>query len=177
MHPTADNGYPHTRPLDIVCIPSKLVVTSSKADLSNTLFHEAVHLHQRREPVVWAAAAQKDGWLIAPEAAIPRHLRERCRINPDTLSPAPFWAWQQYYVPLPLFSGVGFGAPTSLADATVQWYDMRNGAFFSKSPLSFEARYGPTPSQPEHPFELLAVEAADKGIRTEEALWSNLRMK
>jgi hypothetical protein len=64
-----------------------------------------------------------------------------------------------------------------LGDVQIKWYDLRNGALFTDAPFSFQLRYGPNPSQPEHPFELLAVEAANKGIKDTYTLLSNLNMK
>jgi hypothetical protein len=56
----------------------------------------------------------------------------------------------------------------------VKWLDIRNGTLYTDPPPSFVKRYG-QPSQPEHPFELLAVEMADKKLYTEELLLANLK--
>ena len=171
MHETADNGYPHTRAPNIVALPLKTVVNTRTAELAETLRHEAIHIHQRRNYTLWSAACVREGWWPVPAGQIPLRFRERCRINPDTFSPQPFWSWGQYHVPLPLFTTE---TPNSLADVDVKWLDIRNQTLYSSPPSSFQARYGTSPSQPEHPFELLAVEAAREGITTHSALVSKL---
>lgn len=174
MHPTAENGFPHTRPLDLVCMPTTSVKGVATTDLARTLRHEAIHIHQRRRPAEWVAACQKEGWAMVGSGQIPQRLRERCRLNPDTLRPKQFWAWDQHYVPLPLF--VREDQPR-LNDVQVKWLDLRVNGLLSEPPPTFRYRYGHAPSQPEHPFELLAVEAADDGITTDAALIANLLRK
>lgn len=171
MNPAAENGYPHTRPLDIVCMPTTSIEGVSTDVLENTLRHEAIHLHQRANPETWVAICRKEGWEPIQPAAIPLRLRGRCRLNPDTFRPHQFWAWRSRHVPLPLFST---DSPSNLGDVVVKWYDLEEGRLLSSSPQSFKARYGLAPSQPEHPFELLAVEAADRGVSSEKELMINL---
>jgi hypothetical protein len=171
MHETADNGYPHTRAPNVVALPIKTVVKTSTAELAETLRHEGVHIHQRRNYPLWSAACIREGWWPTPQGQIPARFRARCRINPDTFSPQPFWSWEGIHVPLPLFTT---DSPRSLADVDIKWLDLRNQALYSSPPPSFQARYGATAPQPEHPFELLAVEAAREGICTNSALRSKL---
>lgn len=174
MNPTADEGYPHTRAANLVAIPSKIITESSPAKLAETLRHEAMHIDQRRRPYVWAAACMERGWWPVPPAQIPPAARTRCRINPDTMHPQPFWAWEGYHVPLPLFSSEH---PSSLGDIVIKWLDTRSQTLYKDPPSSFLSTYGSAPSQPEHPYELLAVDAAEKGIFTQEALDVYLRQK
>lgn len=168
LHSTADNGYPHTRAPNRVCMPTRVITESTATSLAETLRHEAVHIHQRRNPALWAAACAREGWWPLPQGQIPLRFRERCRINPDTYSPQQFWSWESSrYVPLPLFTSE---YPDSLASIAVKWLDIRSGTLFSDPPDSFQARYGTAPSQPEHPFELLAVEAAKEGLTTHQGI-------
>ncbi len=167
LHPSAENGFPHTRAPNLVCLPASVITNSTDAALADTLRHEAIHLHQRANPILWSAATAREGWRAIPEAQIPLRFREQCRINPDTMSPQPFWAWETYHVPLPLFTSDN---PSSLADIQIKWFDLRSGVLHSSPPFSFEERYGSDPPQPEHPWELLAVEAATDGITTDAAL-------
>ena len=168
-HPTADEGYPHTRAGGVVVMPATAAVA---AELAETLRHEAMHIDQRRRPAAWATACMRRGWWPLPASQIPQRHRERCRINPDTMSPQPFWTWESHHVPLPLFTSE---APSSLGDVRVKWLDLRNGTLYAEPPPSFSAHYGPAPSQPEHPYELLAVTAAAKGIVDISALDTYLR--
>jgi hypothetical protein len=172
MHPTADEGYPHTRAPNIVAIPTKTITDHSSTELAETLRHEAIHIDQRRRPAVWVAACQQRGWQPVAANRLPDSLLYRCRINPDTMSPHPFWAWEDHHIPLPLFSSE---QPSSLGDVVIKWLDLRNQTLYRDPPPSFVSIYGSFPSQPEHPYELLAVEAAAKGIRTKQALDAYLR--
>jgi hypothetical protein len=171
LHSSADNGYPHTRPKSLICMPASFVSSSSDDDLAETLRHEAVHIHQRRHPEKWVAACLKEGWLPTQAQQIPQRFADRCRLNPDTIGDHQFWAWQTHYVPLPMFTREDY--PT-MAGVKVKWMDLRNNVVMSDPPPSFFARYGKSPSQPEHPYELLAVEAAADGIQTEQALQTKL---
>jgi hypothetical protein len=164
LHPSADNGFPHTRPLDCVCIHPAIV----QKNLKETLIHESIHIHQRRNPSLWDSVCRKEGW--EPCRAVPPRWVEQCRINPDTML-CPFWAWEGFHVPLPLFRSK---TPSGLGDVTVQWWDRRMGSLFKEPPMSFQNRYGANP-QPEHPFEVLAVEAANEGIQKESELLTFLR--
>ena len=165
---SAENGYPHTRPKALVCMPASSIDPES---LAETLCHEAIHIHQRRNVQQWSAACIKDGWWPAPIGQIPAKFRERCRLNPDTFSQQQFWTWQNYYIPLPLF--VREDNPT-LGGVHIKWMDTRNSTLFSDPPASFVERYG-TPPQPEHPYELLAVEFAAAKLTTEDLVMRKLQ--
>ena len=169
LNSSADNGYPHTRPHSVVCMPKSSVL--SDADLTQTLCHEAIHIHQRRNPDLWATACSKDGWTPVSVNRIPAEFLQRCRLNPDTFSPQRFWAWQTHYVPMPLFIREDY--PT-MEGVQVKWLDLRNNTLFSDPPSSFVKRYGAAPPQPEHPFELLAVEGSIAMLNTDELLKAKL---
>jgi hypothetical protein len=51
----------------------------------------------------------------------------------------------------------------------IKWFDIRTKAVITDPPASFTARYG-SPSQPEHPYEILAVEYAAAKLNTDELL-------
>jgi hypothetical protein len=169
LHPSADSGMPHTRPKSLICLPSSAV--KGEDELLETLRHEAIHIHQRKYPSLWISAVQKEGWMPVEGEQIPLELRRNCRINPDTMS-SPFWAWQGAYVPLPLFVKK---PAIRLSDVVIKWFDLRSADLHSQPPPSFSARYGPSPPQPEHPYELLAVEFAAQGIQTQADLVAKLR--
>jgi hypothetical protein len=162
LHSSADNGYPHTRPNRIVCMPTSAVTGKTTNELSETLRHEAIHIHQRENLPLWTAACMRDGWQPCPPGQIPARLRSRCRINPDTLRPQTFWSWEGRHVPLPLF--IRDDRPT-LDGVQIAWYDLKMQGTYGSAPPSFQRRYGQNPPQPEHPFELLAVEAAAADVR------------
>ena len=172
LHSTAENGYPHTRPTALICMPESSILNSSDTSLSETLCHEAMHIHQRRHFEQWSSSCIQDGWWPVSRGQIPIQFRERCRLNPDTFSQQQFWAWQTHYVPLPLF--VRDEYPT-LGDVQIKWMDLRNSTVFPDPPQSFKERYGSSPPQPEHPFELLAVEFASLKLQTEDLLMRKLQ--
>jgi len=166
LHSSADNGYPHTRPKAIVCLPAGFVESASDAILKETMCHEAMHIHQRRNLDLWKQMCMVEGWTPLPKDTIPFRFRERCRLNPDTFKPIPFWAWDKHYVPLPMFKR---DINITLGDVNIEWFDLRTGALFHTPPASFTKKYG-TPSQPEHPFEIYAVIFAKEGISSEALL-------
>ncbi len=173
LHPSADNGYPHTRPPNLICLPAS---KDSELPSRTTLLHEAIHIHQRRYAEEWTAACKQRGWTPLSPEMIPSHLRASCRINPDTMSPTPFWAWKEEWVPLPLFTPKRPESLT-LADVVVKWWNRRTDELFGRPPQSFTDQYGANPPQPEHPYELLAVEFSERGIDTHEKLMQSLLLK
>jgi hypothetical protein len=98
-------------------------------------------------------------------------LRERTRINPDTMA-TPFWAWETYLVPLPLFRP--YRRPT-LANAVVEWYDIRSGTLAQDFPKTFLAKYGKGIHQPEHPYEIYAEKFSEDGVESVEELERRMR--
>jgi hypothetical protein len=169
LHSSADNGYPHTRPQRIVCLPENFVTSSTNESLAETLSHEAIHLHQRQYPELWKQKCMDEGWLPIDVKEIPLRFREQCRINPDTMS-CPFWAWDRYHVPLPMFRD---DSPQNLGDIRIEWLDLRTLALFHEPPASFTEKYR-SPPQPEHPYEIYAVIYAQEGIRSHNALYIKL---
>jgi len=171
VHSSADNGYPHTRPKAVVCLPDTFITSSSNEALAETLRHEAMHIHQRKFPDLWKQKCIQEGWTPVPIDNVPKRFRDQCRINPDTMA-CPFWAWDKYSVPLPMFKSE---SPSNLGDVRIEWLDTRTGALFHDPPSSFVTKYG-SPSQPEHPFEIYAVIFASEGISTHKALYLKLIM-
>lgn len=166
LHPSADNGYPHTRPRNLICMPAGF----SLYEAPKTLLHEACHLDQRNNEPSWLSYSIRQGWWPVHPEQIPERWRDRCRINPDTMA-QPFWSWQDYYVPLPLF--LNEQSP-SMANCDIRWYDLRNGVLYNVPPLSFTKRYGDI-KQPEHPYEVSAVEFSERLIKTKRELANVLR--
>jgi hypothetical protein len=163
LHPSADSGFPHTRPGNIICMPAG--ICRKTLECRETLLHEAIHLHQRANLNAWIEHCRRLGWDPISSEQIPPHLLKNVRINPDTLS-LPFWAWKGTHVPLPLFSG------DRLSAVDIRWYNLSTGEV-SGPPTSFTVKYG-APSQPEHPFEILAVNYASAGSRSSAEIFSEL---
>jgi len=168
----ADGGLPHTRPPNLICLPTSLCKEEPVSkQFRITLIHEAIHISQRQDPNLWEKFCRREGWtLVAPEK-IPEEIVERCRINPDTIS-CPFWAWDQHHVPLPLFHP---SVPSSLSSTKIQWLDLRTGALLHNFPKSFGRKYGRNFGQPEHPYEIYAEIFSEEGITTREELLQRLK--
>jgi hypothetical protein len=172
LQPSADNGYPHTRPGNIVCMPTGICEGGSESSLRTTLIHESIHLHQRLYGDKWKTFCQKEGWQPQPDTEIPPEFQETCRINPDTMSD-PFWSWQTHYIPLPLFVPKW---KSTLGDIVVKWYDMRNGSLYPDPPPSFFSMYGIDTPQPEHPYEIYAVQFANENIKSHEGILEKMQL-
>jgi len=144
---SAENGYPHTRP-EIICIPSNARFPS----LETTLYHEYVHIHQRRNINLWTTYLKSEGWEPIHEELIPERWKERVRFNPDTIY-SQYWCFQKRYVPLPIFTNLG---NPKMEDVKVMFYDLDSGILEHTMPDSMITKYKNN-RQIEHPFELYAV--------------------
>ena len=166
LHPTAEAGLPHTRPPNLICIPSYY----PEEALPKTLAHELVHIDQRRRLYKWNAFFEREGWSEVKDEEIPERWLSRCRMNPDTID-SRFWAWKGRYIPLPLYERED---KPNLRQVVIHWWDKETGIKQGDPPRLFQERYGRMPSQPEHPRELAAVEVA-KLYQTPSDLDSYLR--
>jgi hypothetical protein len=166
---TADHGLPHTRPPNYICLPTSLCTSSLNKDFITTLIHEAIHVHQRDYPDVWETQLRRIGWSPVSTDIIPSEFTERVRINPDTCM-NPFWAWEQYYVPLPIFRS---DITPQLNDVHIKWFDTRHNTLSPKSPQTFLNRYG-NMSYIEHPYEIYADLYSRRGLKTGEEIINQL---
>jgi len=147
MYPNADAGLPHTRPPNLICVPAYYNLTNE------TLLHECLHIHQRNQKSKWEAYFSKQGWVPVAESHVPERWRRRVRLNPDTLD-SRFYAWENRYVPLPLFERED---RPDLRECVVRWWDQRSGGLLSEPPPSFVKAFGANHPQAEHPREVSAV--------------------
>ena len=171
LNSEADGGLPHTRPPNLICIPKHMCkeLPVSK-QFRTTILHEAVHVHQRQEPEMWERFCAKEGWIPISKEIVPDEFRERCRINPDTIL-RPFWAWESYHVPLPLFSS---HKVANLQNTNIQWLDIRTGTLHHGAPATFAEKYRQKFDQPEHPYEIYAELFSEAGISTRSELEARL---
>lgn len=166
LHPSADSGFPHTRPTNLICMPANFPLENA----TQTLMHEACHLDQRNNSAPWVSYSIRQGWWPVNSLEIPEKWRDRVRINPDTMA-HPFWSWKDHHIPIPLFTNE---LNPKLNECTVRWFDRRNLTLYKEAPPSFIERYGNSPSQPEHPYEVSAVEFSARGIKTKKDLMNVL---
>ena len=149
MFPTADAGMPHTRPPNYICMPAHYPLEH----FQETLQHELLHIHQRRNDQAWRALFYNQGWIPLSENHIPERWLSRCRLNPDTMSQR-FYAWENRWVPLPLFERED---KPDMRECSVRWWDQRTGDLGRNPPPSFDATFGKNHPQAEHPREVSAV--------------------
>ncbi len=147
LYPNADAGLPHTRPPNLICVPSYFPMNNE------TMLHELLHLHQRDHLFEWEGKFLQQGWRPISEKEIPERWRRRCRLNPDTLD-RPFYAWQDRWVPLPLFERED---KPDLRQCVVRWWDKSTGSLTNDAPESFVRAFGKNHPQAEHPREVSAV--------------------
>jgi hypothetical protein len=171
LNSEADGGLPHTRPPNIVCLPEYLCrELPASREFRTTLLHEAIHVHQRHDPEIWERFCIREGWSPVSKQVIPEEFREKCRINPDTIS-RPFWAWESYHVPLPMFLSHRL---TNISNTEIEWLDTRTMTVHHNPPPSFVKKYGQNFDQPEHPYEIYAEMFSEEGISKKEDLVKRL---
>lgn len=151
LEPSADGGMPHTRGTNIICLPA--FFRDNHSLLKETIKHELIHIEQKQNHSLWREKLLEEGWVPNAEYALPEELKNRCRLNPDTLQ-CRFPAWEGRYIPLPLFERED---KPNLRDIHVRWWDMEQEKVFIEPPLSYVRKYGyQNTSSMEHPFELYA---------------------
>ena len=166
---SAENGYPHTRPNNIICLPSNARFPS----LEVTLFHEAIHIHQRNNVDLWMKFLESEKWFPEEYKVIPTRWAEKIRYNPDTFL-QPFWSYENRHIPLPIF--IRPHDPI-FSEIKVMWYDKETGNLEHEPPSSFVNKYGSDLRQSEHPFEIYAVMMESLGSITEDDIVKYMRSK
>jgi hypothetical protein len=152
LMPSADTGFPHTRPDRLICFPH----SASLPSLS-TFIHELWHIHQRTYPDIWARFYERV-WRFRPSSAedIPEELYSHIRINPDTLAQR-FYCWRDTWVALPIFQ-----SPTQprLGDTSIWFVNIQTGLWRKSAPAEWIDYFGNNTMLPlsahEHPNELSA---------------------
>jgi len=148
MDPDSDNGLPHTRPPNLICLPSTLPDSS----LASTLLHERVHLSQRLHSVEWDNIF-KNAWSMTPwKGSLPPDIQLRRRINPDLIL-VPFFQWKKQWVPVATFKSL---TSPMLNDVDIVWWDTIGRVVHRDPPLGWVDFFGTVDSGHEHPYELSA---------------------
>jgi hypothetical protein len=147
MSPTADEGLPHTRAPNYICISKDF----PEASLANTLLHERVHVSQRLHPSSWQKILE-DVWDMKPwYGFLPADIQARRRINPDLLL-APLYIWKQTWIPLALFQST---SQPKLNEIDLVWWNDKQRILSRQAPPGWVEFFGSIPAG-EHPFELSA---------------------
>jgi hypothetical protein len=148
--PSADNGFPHTRPDKIICFPQ-----SASMPLLQTFIHELWHLHQRRYPDLWNKLYTQSWGFSKWNGYLPDELGANIRLNPDTIQYGLF-CWRKEWVPLPIFL-----SPTNpqMNESAIWFFNIQTRRWKHSPPEAWSDYFGSShipPSANEHPNELSA---------------------
>jgi len=166
----AENGYPHTRPHNLICLPASMCKEEpTSRSMKITLLHEAMHVHQRKYTAEWNRACMNAGWSEINSNIIPQEFQDRVRLNPDTIY-TQFWAWDNYNVPLPIFKRTDTPRMDNVA---IQWFDIRMNSLSHSPPPSYTATYGSEIG--EHPYEIYADMLSKKFLSTSSVVLDYLK--
>jgi hypothetical protein len=146
MDPTADEGLPHTRPPNLICISRDF----PQADLANTLLHERVHVSQQLHPRIWLNMFDEWGFQQW-HGSLPAELESRRRLNPDLLG-KPLYIWKNSWVPFAIFKST---SQPRLKETDVVWWDAKSRTLLRTPPPGWIEFFGHIPAG-EHPFEIVA---------------------
>jgi hypothetical protein len=147
MNPTADEGLPHTRAPNYICLPA----TITNDHIANTVLHERVHVSQRLFPDIWETIL-KEGWDMKPWiGSFPNHISERRRINPD-IHGIPLFIWKNTWVSLGIFKSL---KNPKLQEIDIIWWNTVTRTVHKEVPPEWSDFFGNHPAG-EHPYELAA---------------------
>jgi hypothetical protein len=99
LNKTAENGMPHTRP-DSICLPSGCISYSD--EFKSTIFHESIHIHQRKLSQVWQLVYEKAWKMKKFKGELPEELNKYRRYNPDTIMDG-LYVWNDKWVVVPIY--------------------------------------------------------------------------
>jgi hypothetical protein len=147
MDPTADNGLPHTRPPNLICMPRDF----PERHLNSTILHERVHVSQRLHTQAWQKIME-EAWNFKPWPGIlPADIQSRRRINPDLVY-LPDYIWEDTWVPMALFKS---RSSPVLSEVDIVWWNDQTRTLHREPPPGWIEFFGNIPGG-EHPFEIIA---------------------
>ena len=148
MDPDSDKGLPHTRPPNLICIPTNI----SESSLTSTILHEQVHISQRIYPSQWSKILET-AWSMTPWTGdLPEDILLRRRINPDLVL-GPTFQWKGDWVPVAIFKSL---TSPILNDVDIVWWQISTRSIHRQAPPGWEDYFGPVDNGHEHPYELSA---------------------
>lgn len=148
MDPDSDLGLPHTRPPNLICLPSNI----QDSVLTSTLLHEQIHLSQRLYPSQWSKILES-AWSMTPwTGSLPSDIELRRRVNPDLIL-GPLFQWKKEWVPLAIFKSL---TSPILNDVDVVWWHTTSRTIHRQAPPGWIQFFGLVDSGHEHPYELSA---------------------
>lgn len=143
MDKRADNGLPHTRYPNIICLPENI----SKSNLKTIILHESVHITQKLYPKEWENIFKK--WdMKVWNGYIPQYIKKQIRINPDTVM-APLFIWKNKWVILGIFESKENPDIRKIKNI---WLDITNNNILYIEPKEWIPFFGNING--EHPYEI-----------------------
>lgn len=157
MMPTADEGLPHTRPQNVICLP----FAANMPDIE-VIIHELWHIHQRQNRGMWRDYYEKE-WNCRPVsndvkgAIMKTEIGKNMRLNPDTID-EPLWIWKDEWVPVCVFANPISTGQGRLRDTMVRIYNVKTGNYYGQYPEWFRMKFIATDLEHggENPNELSA---------------------
>lgn len=147
LQPESDNGLPHTRPPNLICLSTKI----SPSSIDSILLHERVHVSQRLHPSEWVKIFTK--WSMTQwDGTIPGDVTLRQRLNPDIIL-VPHFIWKNTWVPLAIFKSLTM---PDIQDVDVVWWNVESRTLHRQAPPGWEDFFGKVHNGHEHPYELSA---------------------
>jgi hypothetical protein len=153
---SADNGLPHTRANNIICLPVNILKISDTRR-NEVLFHECIHIYQRENPID-IESFYKNGWNYIKSTVEPI---EGDRINPDAMEVYAINMKDGLWLVRPRFIRKD---AAKLTDIRMSYYNLRTGEVTVIMPQEIKQFFGDKLSQSafEHPNEMMAY------------IWTNL---
>ena len=150
MEPSADDGLPHTRAPNIICLPYNVIKSPT---LLSTLFHELVHIFQRENPVM-VDAMYKNVWSCMK--VIPKYIGGEIgeRVNPDGMELYYYMMHDNWFVRNHFLRE----DKPQLGMVRPRFYNIQTGASTTITPKGFTDFFGKYArgSALEHPHEIMA---------------------
>lgn len=92
-------GLPHTRAPNTIWLPYDWSVSPNYKE---TLIHELIHIHQRKNPDFWKDLYGRKWDMVPFDGRLPAEIEARRRFNPDTVQ-APLYIWRDEWIPVAVF--------------------------------------------------------------------------
>lgn len=142
-------GLPHTRAPGTIWLPYDWSISPNYKE---TLIHELIHIHQRKNPDFWKDLYGRKWEMVPFTGQLPAEVEGRRRLNPDTIW-SPLYVWKGEWIPVAVF----------LRPDTPHLREIRllfvhvSGAWQSVPPPDWMDFFGTKdPSTCEHPHEMAA---------------------
>lgn len=92
-------GLPHTRAPNTIWLPYDWSISPNYKE---TLIHELIHIHQRKNPDFWKDLYGRKWDMLPFNGRLPEAVEIRRRFNPDTIQ-APLYIWRDEWIPVAVF--------------------------------------------------------------------------